>query len=203
LIFSLLICSITGAQQTQTSAQIRKEWLDQEKLKHYDFVTRFKTTEYVCEVKLYSKLVFDREKNLWFIDTDGSYYKSKKEFLKIIKSDDIKEEIGLCGVDDEPLSRSSKLNKYFCIVNDHPNKSYATNYKCLLDIERDNPTGKDVHVLNCGKNESLKFVFEGAKFFEQVGYKVSHYEIKVSPSLGLTPTYSQANVAGDCLKVTN
>jgi hypothetical protein len=190
------------AQQSKSTEQIRKEWLHQEKLKHFVFLKNYKTTDYVCETKIYSKLIFDRQKNIWINDTNGDSYKKQREFFKILKSDDIKTEIPWCGAEDKPLSRDSKLNKYFCIINDHPKQDYSTHYKCLLNIENDIGKDKHTHVLECGEDKSLKFVFEGSKFFNNINNKVSDYEFK-GANFDRALTYSQTSLAGDCLKVSN
>jgi hypothetical protein len=167
IVLIFLVCPfVTNAQDFVTT----------QKNLHRSFHQSFKTTDYQCTISNVSEITYDIKSDKWTIDNSGKFHLGRKEFIRIIKSDDITTPIPLCGARDEPQANFLKDDKYFCLISvrprsnsigerllfPDPDKIDATHYKCLLDIKQN--TGKqNVNTLVC--NSNFKFVLNFAKYF--------------------------------------
>lgn len=168
------------------------EWADKYKLKQYDFIKTFKTSEYICEYKTSVITSFNLNNKKWRT-YNNSYQIGKKEFLKIIKSDDFNNDINLCTDKDFPQSSDLHLNKHFCIIEKHPGEKSAgseTHYKCLLDIA-EKMNGEQINTLVCN-NKDYKFVLNQGKVFDN--------DFVIGPYSSYDDVLSQQMSTADCMK---
>ena len=169
-------------------------WLQQQKIKQYDFLKNFKTSEYICETRDSVTLKYTPN-NKKVISEKNTYAIGKKEIYKVIMSDHITSRIGLCEPNDEPRSLDMYLNKYFCIINTHPEQKpphNTTHYKCLLDINDSyDAKGSKVYTLNCN-NKSFKFNLTYGVIFDN--------NFVIGPYSSYDNTLSQNMSVSDCYK---
>lgn len=194
LLFCIFISSITNSQNKKSFEVSHQEWLEKTKINQFEFLKNYSTVEYLCEIKTHTSIDYSTRKNKWEINKSSLGMKS---FLKIIKSDDIKDKIDLCSSEDTPQSTDSKLNKYFCIIEKIPDYGTETNRKCLLDIY-DSPLEKKVHTLRCN---GYDFIFEGNKFFKY-GPTSIMIDVETLGNKKEFNNYSQSVRSGDCLKTS-
>ena len=172
------------------------EWLQRQKIEQYDFLKNFKTTEYICETRDSVRLKYNPNTKKVTSEKVSSFV-GQKEIYKIIMSDDIKSRIGLCEPNDEPRSYDSKLNKYFCIVNTHPQEkppNNTTHYKCLLDIDNSSDGKKSkIYTLVCN-NKSFKFNLTFGVIFDN--------NFSIGPYSSYDNTLSQNMSISDCYKTS-
>lgn len=193
--FMIFVFLLLPSFESFAQADAHEKWLKIEKLKHYEFVKNFTTREYICETKVNITPTYDKKLKKWYIDKNNETLQQKK-FLKIIKSDDIKSAIPLCGENNSPQSDQSNLNKYFCIIATYPNgslykdKIQSTNYKCMLNVSEPSNDSENVNTLTCGEDGSFQFNFNEGIFFK------NNFGI-FGIGNGLTSNIS----TGDCMRV--